>query len=77
MKMTMSGDELIEQFESGATPADTFHHADHVRLAFEYMGRYTVLEALEKFPAALKRFAASRGKGMLYHERPSPWRTCF
>jgi hypothetical protein len=41
------------------------------------MGRYTVLEALEKFPAALKRFAASRGKGMLYHERPSPWRTCF
>jgi hypothetical protein len=68
MKMTMSGAELIEQFENGITPADTFHHADHVRLAFEYMGRYTVLEALEKFPAALKRFAASRGKGMLYHE---------
>jgi hypothetical protein len=64
----MRGDELIEQFESGATPADTFHHADHVRLAFEYMCRYTILEALERFPAALKRFAAAHGKATLYHE---------
>lgn len=64
----MSGDKLIEQFENGATPAATFHHADHVRLAFEYLRRYSALEALQRFSAALQRFAATQGKAQLYHE---------
>jgi len=64
----MTGEKLIKQFEDGTTPADTFHHADHVRLAFEYLRRYTVLEALEKFSSALKRFAAAQGKAQRYHE---------
>lgn len=64
----MTGDELIEQFESGTVSADAFHHADHVRLAFEYLRRCPVLAALEKFSAALKRFAAAQGKARLYHE---------
>lgn len=64
----MTGDELVKQFEDGTTPPGSFHHADHVRLAFEYLYRYPVLEALEKFPAALRRFAAAQGKPQLYHE---------
>jgi hypothetical protein len=64
----MTGEELIEQFETGDTPANTFHHADHVRLAFEYLRRYPALDALEKFCFALKRFAAAQGKATLYHE---------
>src|ERR1700688_1208571 len=64
----MTGDELIAQFERGATPPESFHHADHVRLAFEYLSRYSVLEALERFSEALKRFAAAQGKARLYHE---------
>ncbi|MGA6985877.1 MAG: hypothetical protein WBZ01_07490 [Terriglobales bacterium] len=64
----MTGDELIQQFEEGRTAADTFHHADHVRLAFEYLCRFPPLEALEKFSAALKRFAAAQGKADRYHE---------
>ncbi len=64
----MSGDELIARFENGATAPDSFHHADHVRLAFEYLGRYSALEALEKFSAALQRFAAAQGKADRYHE---------
>jgi hypothetical protein len=60
--------DLIERFESGAIEPGNFHHADHVRLAFEYLSRYTVLEALERFPAALKRLAAAHGKTQLYHE---------
>src|SRR5260370_11355343 len=63
----MTGDELMKQFEDGATPADPLHHADHVRLAFEYLCRYSVLEALQRFSDALKRFAAA-GKAQLYHE---------
>jgi hypothetical protein len=64
----MSGEELIGQFEDGATDAASFHHADHVRLAFEYLCRYSALEALERFSDALKRFAAVQGKAQLYHE---------
>jgi hypothetical protein len=64
----MSGDTLIEQFEAGRTAADTFHHADHVRLAFEYLCRYPVLEALRRFSDALQRFAAAQGKAQRYHE---------
>ena len=62
----MSNDELIHRFETGAV--DSFHHADHVRLAFAYLSQYPVLQALEKFAAALRGFAASRGKTQLYHE---------
>jgi hypothetical protein len=64
----MTGDELIKQFEDGTTPPDTFHHADHVRLAFEYLCRCSVLEALQRFSDALRRFAAAQGKVRLYHE---------
>jgi hypothetical protein len=64
----MAGDQLIKQFEDGTTPPGTFHHVDHVRLAFEYLYCYPALEALEKFSAALRRFAAAQGKPQLYHE---------
>ncbi|HKB98437.1 MAG TPA: hypothetical protein VKD23_06600 [Terriglobales bacterium] len=64
----LTGDELIKQFEGGTTPPGTFHHADHVRLAFEYLCRYSVLEALGRFSEALRRFANAQGKAQLYHE---------
>jgi hypothetical protein len=64
----MSNEELIRCFENDAVPEDSFHHADHVRLAFAYLCEYPVLQALEKFAAALKRFAASRGKTQLHNE---------
>jgi hypothetical protein len=68
LEAMMTGDQLIKQFEDGTTPPGAFHHADHVRLAFEYLCRYSVLEALERFSDALKRFATARGKAQLYHE---------
>jgi hypothetical protein len=64
----MSNLELIRRFESDSVPEDSFHHADHVRLAFAYLCEYPVLQALEKFAGALKRFAAARGKTQLYNE---------
>jgi hypothetical protein len=64
----MSDEELIRCFESDAVPEGSFHHADHVRLAFAYLRGYPVLHALEKFATALKRFAAARGKTQLYNE---------
>jgi hypothetical protein len=64
----MTGAELIDRFERGLSPDDSFHHADHVQLAFAYLSQYPVLQALERFAAALKRFAEARGKSQLYHE---------
>ena len=64
----MTGQELIAQFESGSIPATAFHHADHVRIAFAYLCRYPVLEAVEKFSTGLRRFAKAQGKENLYHE---------
>jgi hypothetical protein len=64
----MTDDELIHAFETDTLPENSFHHADHVRLAFAYLSRYPVLEALERFATALKRFAAARGKSQLYSE---------
>jgi hypothetical protein len=65
--LDMTGDELIDHFERSLTAEDSFHHADHVRLAFEYLSRYPVLEALDRFSRALQRYAAARGKAQLYH----------
>jgi hypothetical protein len=64
----MSNDELIRRFETNAIGEDSFHHADHVRLAFAYLCKYPVFQALERFSSALKRFAAARGKTQLYNE---------
>ncbi len=64
----MTDAQLIQYFENDTLPADSFHHGDHVRLAFAYLSQYPPLEALDKFATALKRFAAARGKAQLYNE---------
>jgi hypothetical protein len=64
----MTDQEFIRCFESDSIPENSFHHADHVRLAFAYLSQYPVLQALERFSGALKRFATARGKPGLYHE---------
>jgi hypothetical protein len=60
--------QLIHDFESGVISADSFHHADHVHLAFAYLSEYPTLAALERFTGALKRFAIANGKPQLYNE---------
>jgi hypothetical protein len=64
----MTNIEFIQRFEADGVPENSFHHADHVRLAFAYLSEFPPLEALVRFCAALKRFAVARGKSQLYHE---------
>jgi hypothetical protein len=64
----MTHQELIDRFETDSVPGNSFHHADHVRLAFAYLSEYSPLQALDKFSTALKHFAAARGKPGLYNE---------
>ena len=64
----MTNEEIIKEFEQGWIPAGSFHHSDHIRVAFAYLSQYPVFEALQKFCAALQRFAVAQGKPHLYHE---------
>jgi hypothetical protein len=63
---TMSDEELIQSFEQATLKS--FHHTDHVRVAFAYLCRYPATAALEKFSTVLRRFAEAQGKPKLYHE---------
>jgi hypothetical protein len=64
----LTDDEFMASFEDGSLANESFHHADHVRMAFLYLRRYPALEALQRFSASLVRFAAAKGKPELYHE---------
>jgi hypothetical protein len=64
----MTDEELIANFESCTLPPESFHHSDHVKMAFLYLCRYPALEALQRFSASLARFAAANGKPDRYHE---------
>ena len=64
----MSDDELIAGFENASLPSESFHHSEHVRVAFLYLCRYSPLEALQRFSTSLVQFASAKGKPQLYHE---------
>src|SRR5215469_15135302 len=63
----MTNQELIERFESDTLRVQ-FHHAEHVRLAYAFLSECPVVEALDRFVGALKRYAMARGKPERYHE---------
>jgi hypothetical protein len=63
----MTDRELIEAFEGCALPPASFHHREHVRVAWIYLGGSPLLAALERFGEGLRRFAASLGKPDRYH----------
>jgi hypothetical protein len=59
---------FVEAFESGRLSPDLFHHRDHVRLAWIFLRRMPVLDALSRFSDGLKRYATSLGKADRYHQ---------
>jgi hypothetical protein len=62
----MNDRELVERFE--ACTLDSFHHADHVHVAWCYLRQLPFAAAAERFTTALRRFAANAGRSELYHE---------
>jgi hypothetical protein len=66
--MDAEGDEFIARFERCELPAECFPHREHVRLAWLYLRRLPLTEAIARFSASLRRFAAANGKPDLYHE---------
>ena len=64
----MSDDEFLTAFESLALPEDAFRHADHVRLAWIYLRRVPLLDALRVYSEGLRRFTTAHGAPTKYHE---------
>lgn len=62
----MNDREFVDAFERCDVPS--FHHRDHVRLAWIYLHDQPPLDALARFTASLKRFATAKGSPGLYHE---------
>jgi hypothetical protein len=67
-----SAEESIEDqllaLETGALDPARFPHPEHVRLAYEMVGRYPFGEAVTRFSRGLRLLAAKAGRPEVYHE---------
>jgi hypothetical protein len=64
----MNDEELVALFESAELPGEQFSHEEHVRVAWWYLRGAPLPEALGRFSAALRRYAAAHGVPGKYHE---------
>ncbi|WP_417465876.1 hypothetical protein [Kordiimonas sp.] len=60
--------DLFRTFESGVLSREAFSHKVHVHLAWIYVSRFTLTEAIERFRARLINWAKLNGADGLYHE---------
>jgi len=59
--------EFVEAFENGTLPAEMFHHADHIRLAWLYLSERNYQAAEGRFCDGLVRFATRFGVPEKFH----------
>ena len=64
----MTDKEFVRSFEACELSNESFHHRDHIRLAWIYLQRYSEAEAQRRMREAIRRFAAHYGKRDKYHE---------
>jgi len=60
--------DLLRGFLDTTLPADQFHHQQHVHVAWLFIQKFGMPDALREFTAAIKRFADAKGATGLYHE---------
>lgn len=61
-------DEELRALETGALDPALFPHPEHVRLAYEMLGRHPFGEAVTRFSRGLRLLAAKAGRPEVYHE---------
>jgi hypothetical protein len=66
--VSLDDDAFVEAFESCRLPAAQFHHADHIRLAWIYLGRMSEAEATVRIERSIRRFAAHNRVAEKYHQ---------
>jgi hypothetical protein len=67
MEYKLTDAEFLRAFEACQLSNESFHHRDHIRLAWIYLQLYPELEAREHMARAIRRFAAHHGKSDKYH----------
>jgi 2'-5' RNA ligase len=65
--MHLADAEFVRAFESCELPNTSFHHADHVRLAWLYVREHGEEQAAQRMVEAIRRFAAFNGAAKKFH----------
>lgn len=52
--------ELLARFEDGTLPAERWHHAEHIRIAYLYLRRHGFPAALDRLRAGLRALNAAQ-----------------
>ena len=65
---SMTDAEFLDAFEACQTPANEFHHRDHLRLALLYLERYGAEIAASRIAESIRTYAAHLGKSEKYNE---------
>jgi hypothetical protein len=60
--------EFLRAFERCEISNESFHHKDHIRLAWTYLKLCGPVEAPARMSAAIRNFAAHHGATAKYHE---------
>ena len=68
LESSPTDEEFAAAVERCEVPNAGFHHRDHLRLAWIYVGRYGPGEAGARIAATIRRFAAHHGQSARYHE---------
>jgi len=58
----------VEAFEAGSIDAEAFDHEAHLYVAWLYLEKWPLLEAIGRFAAALRRLTTQLGIPGKYHE---------
>lgn len=64
----MTDDSFLAAFEAATLDPVAFTHEAHIRMGWIYVTRYPLTEAIGRFAAHLKVFAAASGAAGKYHE---------
>jgi len=64
----LSDESLVEEFESCRLPTAQFHHADHIRLAWIFLGQMDQAQATRRIEQSIRRYADCNGIGQKYHQ---------
>lgn len=71
---SLPDEQFVQAVESCGLPNESFHHRDHVRLAWIYLRSMPELLARERMASSLRRFAAHNGRPEQYHHtRTMAW----
>ena len=62
----MQDEQFLAEFRAGTL--EPFHHQDHVKMAWLYLQKTSLLQAVADFTQDLKHFAEVKGSPGLYHE---------